>query len=250
MRYLGSKAKIKNEIIPIITKHLNGTNEFVDAFVGGANLIDGVDYKNKVGIDVCKYSVSIWNKIKEEGIDWIPQAFDEEEYYNVKRDYKDRIGKYSDAMIGYVGNCLSYGSKWWGGFAKFNPKKNEDHVKEAYNGIKKQYKKFKWLNETKFICGSYDEYEYKPNSVIYCDPPYQSTIGYESSFDHEKFWNWCREMTKQGHYVYISEYSAPSDFTCIWRKSVKETVGKNVNQKVEKLFTYKDFVNKIKTNDN
>lgn len=240
MRYLGSKARIKNEIIPIITEHLNGENEFVDAFVGGANLIDAVDYKNKVGIDISMYSIAIWNEIKDEGIGWIPQAFDEEDYYDVKRDYKDNSvhNRYSTAMVGYVGNCLSYGSKWWGGFAKYNPKKNEDHVKEAYNGIKKQYENFLHLKTTRFLCGSYDDYSYKPNSVIYCDPPYQSTIGYESSFDHEKFWEWCREMTKQGHYVYVSEYSAPSDFTCIWRKSVKETVGKNVNQKVEKLYTY------------
>lgn len=239
MRYLGSKTRIKKEIIPIITKHLNGDNEFVDAFVGGANLIDAVDYDKKVGIDVSKYSIAIWNKIKDEGIDWIPQAFDEEDYYNVKRDYKDNTNIYDDAMRGYVGNCLSYGSKWWGGFAKYNPKKKEDHVKEAYNGIKKQFNEFKYLPTTKFINCSYDEYDYKYNSVIYCDPPYQSTIGYESSFDHDKFWQWCRDMSLLGHYVYVSEYSAPSDFKCIWRKSVKETVGKNVNQKVEKLFVYK-----------
>lgn len=238
MRYLGSKARIKNEIIPIITKHLNGHNEFIDAFVGGANLIDSVNYNKKVGLDVSKYPIAIWNKIKDEGTEWIPQAFDDEEYYDVKNAYKNGDRTFSDAMIGYVGNCLSYGSKWWGGFARFNPKKNEDHVKEAYNGIKKQHKNFKYLETTEFINCSYDEYHYKPNSVIYCDPPYQSTIGYESSFDHEKFWQWCREMSSFGHHVYISEYSAPYDFKCIWRKSVKETVGKNINQKVEKLFVY------------
>ena len=31
MRYLGSKARITKELIPIITEHLNGDNEFVDA---------------------------------------------------------------------------------------------------------------------------------------------------------------------------------------------------------------------------
>ena len=47
MRYLGSKARFKKEIIPLITKSLNGDNEFVDAFVGGANIIDSIDYKKK-----------------------------------------------------------------------------------------------------------------------------------------------------------------------------------------------------------
>lgn len=238
MRYLGSKAKIKNEIIPFLMKHLDGDNEFVDAFMGGANIIASVNYPKKVGIEINKYVVAVWDKIKECGISWIPQAFDEEEYYKVKADYQDKTGNYNWAMIGYVGNCLSFGSKWWGGFARFNPKKNEDHVKEAFNGIKKQVDNFEYLTKTTFMYGSYDEYNYKPNSVIYCDPPYQDTIGYESSFGHEKFWDWCRKMALDGHYVYISEYSAPSDFKCIWRKAVKEQVGKNVNQKVEKLFAY------------
>lgn len=236
MRYLGSKARFKKEIIPLITESLNGDNEFVDAFVGGANIIDSIDYKKKVGLDISKYTVAVWKEIQRFGTIWIPEAFDEEDYYEVKYNYKNHTTDSSDAMIGYVGNCLSYGSKWWGGFARYNPKKNEDHVKEAYNSIKKQVENFKHLDDTDFICCSYDEYQYEPNSVIYCDPPYMNSIGYESSFDHEKFWNWCRKMRDEGHFVYISEYSAPSDFECIWRKNVKESVGANVNNKVEKLF--------------
>lgn len=241
MRYLGSKARFAKSIIPIIMKHLNGENEFVDAFMGGANILSNIDYTNKVGIEYSLYSWSIWNDISIHGIDWIPRSFDEEDYYDVKASYKNKDGRYKDAMIGYVGNCLSYGSKWWGGFAKFNPKKNEDHVKEAYNGIKKQYENFHHLDTTRFYHMSYNEYDYKPHSVIYCDPPYHSTIGYESLFNHDEFWDWVRFMTNKGHYVYVSEYSAPSDMTCIWRKSVNEQVGKNINQKIEKLFIYDPF---------
>ena len=76
--------------------------------------------------------------------------------------------------------------------------------------------------------------------MIYCDPPYQDTKKYESDFDHDKFWNWVRKMSKKGHYVYVSEYSAPSDFECIWSMdkadgmgTVKE--GQNAKRKTEKL---------------
>ena len=31
MRYLGSKVRIKKELVQIITEHLNGDNEFVDS---------------------------------------------------------------------------------------------------------------------------------------------------------------------------------------------------------------------------
>lgn len=238
MRYLGSKTRIKNDLYPFLTEHLDGKNEFVDAFMGGANVIDKLPYDKKVGIELNQYVCSIWKRIQKDGVSWIPQAFDEDDYYKVKLDYKWKDHKNPKELIGYVGNCLSYGSKWWGGFAKYNPKKKEDHVLEAYNGIKKQVESFEFLNETKFINCSYDEYEYKPNSVIYCDPPYAQTIKYESDFNHAKFWEWVRKMTLDGHYVYVSEYDAPYDMKCIWRKAVNEQVGKNTNQKVEKLFIY------------
>ena len=93
MRYLGSKARIIKQIAPIITEHLNGENEFVDAFMGGANVITNIDYNKKVGIEYSVYPWAIWNEISMFGIDWIPQAFDEEDYYDVKKSYKDKDGR-------------------------------------------------------------------------------------------------------------------------------------------------------------
>lgn len=56
---------------------------------------------------------------------------------------------------------------------------------------------------------SYDEIEIKPNSVIYCDPPYYNTNGYgEEEFDHRRFWDWCE---KQEEPCFISEYWMPED---------------------------------------
>ena len=53
---------------------------------------------------------------------------------------------------------------------------------------------------------------------------------------------WCRKMKIKGNEIYISEYSAPSDFKCIWSKTRKDgmgTYGFSSKQatKVEKLFT-------------
>ena len=46
-------------------------------------------------------------------------------------------------------------------------------------------------------------------------------------------------MTKQGHTVFISEYSAPADFECILQITVNSTMNKNEKQKkVEKLYKY------------
>lgn len=63
------------------------------------------------------------------------------------------------------------------------------------------------------ICKPYDEVTILPDSVIYCDPPYRNTKKYVAGqFDHEKFYDWCRNQTEL---VFISEYSMPDDFICI-----------------------------------
>ena len=81
------------------------------------------------------------------------------------------------------------------------------------------------------------------NSLIYCDPPYQTeaTKGkYKDSFDHEKFWQWCRLMSMQGHILFVSEYSAPADFDCIWEQAINQRMNNKVKTSVavEKLFKY------------
>ena len=86
-------------------------------------------------------------------------------------------------------------------------------------------------------------YIYNEPCVIYCDIPYRNTTKYtavEKEFDYEKFYNWCREMSRDGHIVYISEYNMPEDFECVWTKSVKMKldVASNSKNAVEKLFTY------------
>lgn len=46
-------------------------------------------------------------------------------------------------------------------------------------------------------------------------------------------------MKADGHKVYVSEYSMPEDFTCIWEKDIKMTLDVKSNSTIarEKLFT-------------
>ena len=56
---------------------------------------------------------------------------------------------------------------------------------------------------------SYDEVEIKPNSVIYCDIPYENTTGYKSGdFDFKKFYDWASNQTEL---VFISSYHISDD---------------------------------------
>ena len=97
------------------------------------------------------------------------------------------------------------------------------------------------LKDIVFYNTNYDTFDIPKNSIIYCDPPYQGTTKYKTDvFDYNKFWNWCRSMSTNGHKIFISEYNAPSDFTCIWQKEVANTLVKNTGEKkgIEKLFIY------------
>lgn len=248
MRYCGSKAKFVKKFLPIITEHLTDDMMFVDAFCGGANVISIIDHKNKMGIELNPYVCGLWQFIKynttngKKPEEYIPQSLTEEEYYDIKRNYMMQTNAYPKWKVGYVGSALSFGGAWFNGYARYNPNKKEDHIKEAFNGIKKQIEEFKYLETTEFINASYDMVKIPKKSVIYCDPPYQDTKKYESDFDHAKFWNWVRKMSKAGHYVYVSEYSAPSDFKCVWSKGKKDGMGSaktGVSKlKIEKLFVY------------
>ena len=71
---------------------------------------------------------------------------------------------------------------------------------------------------------------------------YQGTAGYKDGIDHAKFWEWCREMTRLGHEVYISEYNAPDDFYCVVETEHYTTMTKsNKDKRVEKLFKFLDL---------
>ena len=80
---------------------------------------------------------------------------------------------------------------------------------------------------------SYDEVAIKPNSVVYCDPPYKGTAGYTRSFDHDRFWEWVRECP---HPVYVSEYTAPPDIKTVAAFRHKKTNSQTTTDSVEKLF--------------
>lgn len=83
---------------------------------------------------------------------------------------------------------------------------------------------------------SYDEVEILPNSIIYCDPPYNNTTQYVTGdFDSTAFFDWCRKQTEL---VVVSEYDAPDDFQCVanFNRRSKLQGGTNGNGKAERLF--------------
>lgn len=150
--------------------------------------------------------------------------------------------KYPDYYVGYVGFNATFGAKYFGGYTRgFKADKvtPRDSSNEAFRNLMQQVSDIQTVT---FSCGDYKNNKYSniKNSVIYCDPPYSGTTKYSTKdIDYDEFWDWCRMMSKD-NYVFISEYSAPDDFECIWQKETTTQLKVHKHEpRVEKLFTYK-----------
>ena len=229
MKYLGSKNRISKYIAPIIQSAITPeTKAYIEPFVGGANMIDKIDHPLKIGFDNNQYLIALLRKLQTE-IPFNPPHIGEDEY----RDIKLNKNNYPAWLVGYVGFNLSFGAKFFGGYAKYN-KRNFNN--EAIQNLRKQqinlkdikfvYKDFKHINISKI-----------KNCVIYCDPPYKNATKYQfKNFDYEYFYKWIKELSLNNK-VFISEYSMPSEFTEIWNKQITISINPNTQYKTEKLYT-------------
>jgi DNA adenine methylase len=232
MKYMGSKNRIAKYILPIMLKYKTHEMAWIEPFVGGGNMIDKVNGK-RIGADVNPNVIEALITIRDCVTD-IPRnnkEFTEADYKKLRTDlsYKYR---------GYAGFAFSYGGKWLGGWSRNS--EGRDYVNEAYRNALKQSPK---LKDVEFIQADYRDLQIPPNSFIYCDPPYEKTTVYKNKFNHKEFWQWCRDKTKEGHTVFVSEYNAPRDFVCLWQKEIVTSLTKNTGGKtgIEKLFVTKHF---------
>lgn len=229
MKYMGSKNRIAKHLLPIMLENRNGRT-WVEPFVGGANMIDKVD-GDRIGADFNEYVISLFTGIQNGFIP--PNEVSEEEYKQA------RLNRKVTPLVSFIGFGCSYSGKWFGGYARGNTSKGKprNYCLESKKNILKQAEN---LKDVKFIHSSYQELDIPPNSLIYCDPPYEGTTKYKDKFNHAEFWEWCRNKAKEGHQVYISEYNAPKDFKCVWEKEVNSSLTKDTGSKkaTEKLFVY------------
>lgn len=241
MKYMGSKNRIAKDILPIILKDRIKGQAFVDVFCGGCNLIDKVD-GYRIANDNNKYLISMWRGLQKG--EKRPYKINKDVYSCARDLFRGRKTdskykpKMNDFLIGWIGWMASYNGRFFdGGYSGHNVgSKNRDYISEQIRNTEKQIDDIKGIS---FNYGDYKELEIPKNSIIYCDPPYKGTKKYSTSkdFDYDSFWEWCRNKSKEGHRVYISEYSAPDDFKVVWQKQVTNSMNQTKTKKpIEKLF--------------
>ena len=231
---MGSKNRIAKHILPIILKNRKPDQWFVDACTGGGNLVDKVD-GNRVANDINKYLIALLDYLSK---GFIPKEITKEKYNSIKKYKHD----FPEWLVGYAGICCSYSGKWFGGFAgEVNTKGGvRNYQKEAIANIEKQSKNLKGIV---FKSECIQDLIIPPRSIIYYDIPYEGTTKYKDEFNHPDFWELCRDKRKQGHMVFVSEYSAPNDFVCVWEQEVKSSLSANgkggsSKKSIERLFIH------------
>lgn len=248
MKYMGSKSRIAKFIVPIIQQYIddNNTTQYIEPFVGGANVIDKIECKSKIGTDLNKYLIALLNRVQND----LP-LYNEitRETYNLCRSYyhcEIYEPQFEDWEIGNIGFLASYNGRWFdGGYAKSgyektkNGERYRDYYREAKNNLLNQAAN-PLFKDCHFECMDYREYLNKniEDALIYADPPYQNTKQYSNAtkFDYLEFWECCREISKR-NIVIISGLNAPPDFKCIWQHQVSRSIkATDERTETEKLF--------------
>lgn len=232
---MGSKARFAKEILPIVLKGRTSEQTYVEPFAGGMNMIDKVEGM-RIANDIHTELIEMWKALVCDN--WKPPHYTKEQYQQIRTNKKG----YSDNIVGWVGFNISYSGKYFGGYAgqvKTKLGTIRDYQEEAQRNVQKQVNKLKGVV---FTNTEYWNIELPPNSIIYCDPPYQNTTKYSHEFNHSLFWDWCREKSKQGHKVYVSEYNAPEDFVCVWHKEAKSSLSANGATGGNKISTERLFM--------
>lgn len=235
MKYMGSKNRIAKYLLPIILKDRKPDQWYVEPFVGGANMIDKVA-GNRIGADANGFVIDALKCIRLGITPKNNTNYTESDYARAAGLVRDC--KPVSLIDSYALIAFSFGAKWIGGWSRGKNSKGEprDYVSEQHRASEKQRV---LIQGVKLESCSYIELEIPDNSIIYCDPPYEGTTKYKDDFNHSDFWQWCRDMSNKGHQVFISEYNAPDDFECLWRKEIQSGLNTNTTKKgVEKLFKH------------
>lgn len=242
MKYMGSKSKVAKYIVPIIQEEIatHKIKQYVEPFVGGANIIDKIVCDKKTGCDKQKYLIALYQNLDK--FNMLPEFVTKEHYSEVRDCYNRKTKEFEDWYIGAIGFLASYNGRFFdGGYAGIVKTKvgtTRNYYNEAKRNLEQQIEK---LEGIEWKCGDYRETcGNVENALIYCDPPYLGTKQYATSqkFYYDEFWDWCREMSKR-NIVLISEHAARDDFECIWEAPIKRTIDNKQGIKtIERLFKY------------
>jgi len=226
MQYLGGKSRIAKQIIDIMSAEREEGMTWVEPFMGSGKVISKVSGR-RIGADINHEMIALFKAIRG---GWKPPTEVTREFYQTIKNNQEN---YTDHLKGFVSIGCAFGGKRWDAYAQNN--KGRNYARCAYDALMKLKPQIKDIEL--FSC-DYNSLNIPSRSLIYCDPPYANTGGYGFEFDHDEFYQWCRDRVADGHYLFVSEYNMPSDFQEVWSRETDVTLSPNNNslKKVERLY--------------
>ena len=237
MKYMGSKRKIRKEIIDVMMSYRLNNEPFIDMFCGGCHVVEMVD-GIRIANDKNRYLIAMWEGLLEDRKR--PYIIDKELYSKARDEYNKGVNiEFDDFLIGWIGFMGSYNGRFFDGGYSGHDVNGRNYISENIRNTESQIHNLRGV-----IFSSLDYSElmlYKP-CIIYCDIPYRDTKQYSISkdFDYDKFYGWCFAMRDLGHIVFVSEYNMPDGFECVWSKEVTNSLNTTKTYKpIEKLYIVK-----------
>lgn len=205
MSYIGGKAKGSDHILAILNHHAFDNVDYWEPFVGYGHILRRVRNKKSYRASDCNRLLISLLKGVQEG----------KSYPNISKYQYDALRfQQDDTTFRRAVAAFAYsfkGGEWRGYFDVRRGRSYSDEHKRYYDSLYSN----DIFQKARLSCADYQKLD--PNhKLIYCDPPYKGTTGYNGGFDfdHETFWERMREWSAD-NIVLVSEYRAPRDFRCV-----------------------------------
>lgn len=244
--YMGNKSRLLSNSHTLLHQlELPEFDSFVDLFCGGGSVGYSMANTGKKIImnDADVGLISLHKTIQEhpERIALFAQIEPSREEFNI---WKSGQSDY-DAFFRYLYSFSTNGKAYLWGEERLNtptdelnrqrsePRERLRHIED----IILMYSRYE--TNIEFQCKDYACVEIPENALVFCDPPYAETSGYNvGDFDSERFYEWCRQCPAT---VLISEYKMPEDFFLLEEWNLAPQGGGNKNTKIarERLYSNK-----------
>jgi len=226
---MGGKTRIAKDIAQIINAARGDGQLFWDPFCGALSVsVRLAAHGPGIVSDACAPLISMYRSILG---GWDPPRTLSEDEHKAARDLPD-----TDPIKAFAGFGCSFGGRWFGSYARSG---GRNFAESCRNTLLRDVPKIRdcWID-----CMSF--FDVEPRSlplVIYCDPPYAGTAGYDAvgPFNHWRFWRVCQAWESHGVPVFVSEIACPVPHEVVWSKDVRVTVTRHKKTpmfRTEKLF--------------
>ena len=249
MQYQGGKNKAIGaniaDIINLLSTELS-INNYIEPFAGSLGVTHRVEIQDKLVNDIFAPLINMHKYIYEYGFKDFPDVVTKELYEECRNIYKRGI-LLTPAQV-FIGFACSFGAMFYNTYASDKRDKRDKRGNRNYyhSALKAYQQKISIIKSNtqniKFSSKNYRYIRLPQKCIVYCDPPYINTTGYNhlnDSFNHREFYQWIRLNSTSDHIIIFSEITAPKDFKIIYQEKivVKKGIIKS-GKRVEKLFVH------------